>query len=63
MEGLGSDDLLHPLFPVTSVVDGVRGLLLGVGPVAKPVIQSVIWMAAIVAVFATFAISRYRRRV
>jgi ABC transporter DrrB family efflux protein len=49
--------------PVTSVVDGVRGLLLGVGPVAKPVIQSVIWMAAIVAVFATFAISRYRRRV
>jgi hypothetical protein len=38
-------------------------LLLGVGPVAKPVIQSVIWMAAIVAVFATFAISRYRRRV
>jgi oleandomycin transport system permease protein len=48
--------------PVTSVVDGTRGLLLG-GPVARPVIQSVIWMAVIVAVFATLAISRYRRRV
>jgi oleandomycin transport system permease protein len=48
--------------PVTSVVDGTRGLLLG-GPVARPVIQSLIWMAVIVAVFATLAISRYRRRV
>jgi oleandomycin transport system permease protein len=48
--------------PVTSVVDGARGLLLG-GPVARPVIQSVIWMAVIVGVFAPLAIARYRRRV
>jgi ABC-2 type transport system permease protein/oleandomycin transport system permease protein len=48
--------------PVTSVIDAARGLMLG-GPVAKPFIQSVIWMAVIVSVFATLAISRYRRRV
>jgi oleandomycin transport system permease protein len=48
--------------PVTSVIDAARGLMLG-GPVARPLVKSVIWMAIIVAVFATLAISRYRRRV
>jgi ABC-type multidrug transport system permease subunit len=48
--------------PITAIVDATRGLMLG-GPVAEPVIRSVIWMAAITAVFAPLAISRYRRRV
>jgi ABC-2 type transport system permease protein/oleandomycin transport system permease protein len=48
--------------PVTSVIDGARGLMLG-GPVAEPVIDSVIWMVVITAVFAPLAILRYRRRI
>jgi oleandomycin transport system permease protein len=48
--------------PVTSVIDAARGLMLG-GPVFRPVIQSLIWMVAIVAVFAPLAIARYRRRI
>ena len=48
--------------PVTSVIDAARGLMLG-GAVARPVVQSVIWMAVITAVFAPLAIARYRRRV
>jgi ABC-2 type transport system permease protein/oleandomycin transport system permease protein len=48
--------------PVTSVIDAARGLLLG-GPVARPVVQSMIWMVVIIAVFAPLAVSRYRRRI
>jgi oleandomycin transport system permease protein len=48
--------------PVTSVIDATRGLMLG-GPVAEPVIDSVIWMVVLTAVFAPLAIARYRRRV
>jgi ABC-2 type transport system permease protein/oleandomycin transport system permease protein len=48
--------------PVTSVIDAARGLMLG-GPVAEPVVDAVIWMVAIQAVFAPLAIARYRRRV
>ncbi|MGH2673955.1 MAG: ABC transporter permease [Actinomycetota bacterium] len=48
--------------PITSVIDATRGLMLG-GPVAGPVITSLIWLAVISAVFATLAIARYRRRV
>jgi ABC transporter DrrB family efflux protein len=48
--------------PVTAAIDAARGLMLG-GPVARPVTESLIWMAAIVAVFAPLAIARYRRRV
>jgi len=44
------------------VIDAARGLLLG-GPVARPVLQSVIWMAVLTAVFAPLAIARYRRRI
>src|SRR4029453_7968700 len=47
--------------PVTSAIDAARGLMLG-GPVAEPVIDSVIWMIVIVAVFAPPAIPRSRRR-
>ena len=48
--------------PVNSVIDAARGLMLG-GPVAEPVIESVIWMIVITAVFAPLAILRYRRRI
>jgi oleandomycin transport system permease protein len=48
--------------PVTAVIDAARGLMLG-GPVADPVVRSLAWMVAIVAVFAPLAIARYRRRV
>jgi ABC transporter DrrB family efflux protein len=47
--------------PITKVVDATRGLMLG-GPVAKPVFQSLIWIAILTAVFAPLAINRYRRR-
>ena len=46
----------------TAVIDATRGLMLG-GPVAEPVIDSILWMVAIVAVFAPLAILRYRRRI
>jgi ABC-2 type transport system permease protein/oleandomycin transport system permease protein len=48
--------------PVTSVIDAARGLMLG-GPVAEPVLYSVLWMIGITALFAPLAIGRYRRRV
>jgi oleandomycin transport system permease protein len=48
--------------PVTHVIDAARGLMLG-GPVAEPVIDSLIWMAIITGIFAPLAIGRYRRRV
>jgi oleandomycin transport system permease protein len=47
--------------PVTHLVDAVRGLMLG-GPVAWPVTQSLLWCAAIVAVFAPLAVRAYRRK-
>ncbi len=46
--------------PVTITVDAVRGLMLG-GPTLTPVLQSLAWSAAIIAVFAPLAVSRYRR--
>jgi ABC transporter DrrB family efflux protein len=48
--------------PITSVVDATRGLMLG-GPVASPVLKSILWLVAITAVFAPLAIARYRRRI
>ncbi len=47
--------------PVTHVIDATRGLMLG-GPVAEPVVNSLLWMVAIQLVFAPLAIARYRRR-
>ncbi|MGH2673070.1 MAG: ABC transporter permease [Actinomycetota bacterium] len=49
--------------PVTSVIDAARGLMLGGLPVARPVIQSAIWLVALTAIFAPLAIYRYRRRI
>jgi ABC-type multidrug transport system permease subunit len=48
--------------PITHVIDATRGLMLG-GPVAGPVLRSVLWLAAIIAVFAPLTIARYRRSV
>jgi hypothetical protein len=48
--------------PITSVIDAARGSMLG-GPVAEPLVDAVVWMAVIQAVFAPLAILRYRRRV
>lgn len=47
--------------PITAVTDATRGLMLG-GPVADPLLQTVLWLTAITAVFAPLTISRYRRR-
>jgi ABC transporter DrrB family efflux protein len=48
--------------PLTSVIDATRGLMLG-GPVAEPLLDALLWMLAIQAVFVPLAIARYRRRV
>jgi ABC transporter DrrB family efflux protein len=47
--------------PVTHVIDATRGLMQS-GPVAEPLIDSVIWLVVITGVFAPLAIARYRRR-
>ncbi|WDZ87311.1 ABC transporter permease [Micromonospora cathayae] len=48
--------------PVTVLADALRGLLVG-GPVAGPVVQALLWGAAIAAVFAPLAVRALRRRV
>lgn len=47
--------------PVTHLVDAVRGLLMG-GPVAEPLLDTVIWMTIFVAIFAPFSLRSYNRR-
>ncbi len=47
--------------PVTHAVDATRGLLLG-GPVAGPVVNTLLWSAGFLAVFAPLAVHAYRRR-
>jgi ABC-2 type transport system permease protein/oleandomycin transport system permease protein len=49
------------LNPVTHVMDATRGLMRG-GPVTEPLVDAVIWLALITAVFAPLAIARYRSR-
>ena len=46
--------------PLSLTVDAVRALSLG-GPAASPVLRSVAWTVAIVAVFGPLAVRRYRR--
>jgi ABC transporter DrrB family efflux protein len=46
--------------PLTINVNAVRALVLG-GPTMTPVLQSIAWSVAIVAVFAPIAVARYRR--
>ena len=48
--------------PVTILADALRGLLVG-GPVAGPVAESLLWAAAIAAVFAPLAVRGLKRRV
>lgn len=48
--------------PVSILTDAARGLLVG-GPVAEPVLWSLLWAAGIAAVFAPLAVARFRRRV
>lgn len=47
--------------PVSHAVDATRGLLLG-GPVAGPATNTLLWSAALLAVFAPLAVAVYRRR-
>ncbi|MFC0527460.1 ABC transporter permease [Phytohabitans kaempferiae] len=47
--------------PVGHLMDAMRGLMLG-GPVARPVLWTVLWMAGFVAIFAPLALTVYRRR-
>ena len=47
--------------PVTILSDATRGLLVG-GPVARPVIGTLIWSVAIVAIFAPLAVRGFKRR-
>jgi oleandomycin transport system permease protein len=47
--------------PATHLTSSVRGLMLG-GPVARPVLYTLVWMAAILLVFFPLAVRAYRRR-
>jgi oleandomycin transport system permease protein len=47
--------------PVTDVMEAARGLMIG-GPVAGPATKTLLWSAALVAVFAPLAVRAYRRR-
>jgi oleandomycin transport system permease protein len=47
--------------PATHLTSAVRGLMLG-GPVAAPVLWTLLWMAGILAVFFPLAVRRYRLR-
>ncbi|MDO3700794.1 ABC transporter permease [Micromonospora sp. C28SCA-DRY-2] len=48
--------------PVTILADALRGLLVG-GPVAAPVVQSLLWAGVLAAIFAPLAVRGLRRRV
>lgn len=48
--------------PVSILADATRGLLSG-GPVATPVLQSVLWAAGLLVVFAPLSVWAFRRRV
>jgi oleandomycin transport system permease protein len=47
--------------PISHLTSAVRGLMLG-GPVASPVLWTLLWMAIILAVFFPLAVRAYRRR-
>lgn len=46
--------------PVTQVVDAVRAMMLG-GPIAGPLVRSLLWIAAITLVFALLSVREYRK--
>jgi ABC transporter DrrB family efflux protein len=47
--------------PTRHLMDAMRGLMIE-GPVARPVLWTLLWMAGFVVVFAPLALSAYRRR-
>jgi oleandomycin transport system permease protein len=47
--------------PMTYLTEATRGLMVG-GPVATPVIRSLLWALGLFAVFAPLAVRVYRRR-
>jgi oleandomycin transport system permease protein len=47
--------------PVTVLSDAARGLMIG-GPVARPVLYTLLWGLAIIAVFAPLSVWRFKRR-
>ena len=48
--------------PVTTLSDALRGLFVA-GPVATPVLRSLVWMVAFTVVFAPLAVRAFKRRV
>jgi oleandomycin transport system permease protein len=48
--------------PVSCISDAVRGLMVS-GPVARPVVESLLWAVAFTAVFAPLAVRAFKRRV
>ncbi|MEV4755386.1 ABC transporter permease [Micromonospora sp. NPDC049559] len=48
--------------PVTILADALRGLLIG-GPLAVPLVQTLLWAAGIAAVFAPLALAGFKRRI
>jgi oleandomycin transport system permease protein len=48
--------------PVADAMQAARGLMVGTGPVAGPVIKTLIWSCAILLVFAPLAVRAYRRK-
>ncbi len=48
--------------PVSILSDAARGLMVG-GPVATPVMQSLLWAVGIALVFAPLGVARFKRRV
>jgi len=48
--------------PVSILSDAARGLMVG-GPVARPVMLTLMWAALIAVVFAPLAVARFKRRV
>lgn len=46
--------------PVTALVDATRALMLG-GPTARPVVEALLWTAAMLVVLVPLAVRRYRR--
>lgn len=47
--------------PVGHLVDAVRGLMMG-GPVGEPLVYTLLWMAAFIAIFAPLSLMAYNRR-
>ncbi|MET7392740.1 ABC transporter permease [Dactylosporangium sp. NPDC005572] len=48
--------------PVADAMQAARALMVGTGPVAGPVIKTLLWSVAILAVFAPLAVRAYRRK-